>query len=260
MGHERLGVLPRTKKWRDVVAAISTSNMSDSQVSDIAKTTIENVRSQYRRILLDDGVKAAFEFLVIFSIASRFQDPSHKLYSFDINVTNNPTPLSVAKAAHQWVTKRANSLEYAQLAKCAVGDAIVIWHKQNQPKQERLFKLPDEPFEIWRKAGKGSGFCELSRLFFAKFTERYLKYFLDREASSVTTSVEERNQFQQQIERRIDDISNHAFETSKITQSYAAGWFNKYAKEGIPDDAAIEGFLEYSFGKMREELLREGLK
>ena len=48
-----------------------------------------------------------------------------------------------------------------------------------------------------------------------------------------------------------------AFETSRITQSFAAGWFNRYARERAPTKAELEGFLSVAFGKMREELMRE---
>jgi hypothetical protein len=40
-------------------------------------------------------------------------------------------------------------------------------------------------------------------------------------------------------------------------QSFAAGWFNKYAKAGMPNNDEIKGFLKLSFEKMREEFRRE---
>ena len=55
----------------------------------------------------------------------------------------------------------------------------------------------------------------------------------------------------------IDDVSHHAFETARITQSFAAGWFNRYARDGMPTADEISGFLSHSVGKLREELLRE---
>jgi hypothetical protein len=84
-----------------------------------------------------------------------------------------------------------------------------------------------------------------------------LKYFLEREASASMTSITDRNRFGTQIRSHIENISNHAFETSKITQSFAAGWFNKNVKDSIPSDEKIKGFLIYAFEKMRDELLRE---
>ena len=48
-----------------------------------------------------------------------------------------------------------------------------------------------------------------------------------------------------------------AFETARITQSYAAGWFNLYAREGMPTEGEISRFLTHQVGKLREELNRE---
>jgi len=95
-------------------------------------------------------------------------------------------------------------------------------------------------------------------LFFSKYVERYLNYFLEREASQVLHTVQDRNRFKTEIEAHISDVSQHAFETAEITQSWAAGWFNKNAIEGMPSNTEVNSFLSYAFGKLRAELIREG--
>jgi hypothetical protein len=67
----------------------------------------------------------------------------------------------------------------------------------------------------------------------------------------------ERHEFNRGLEKHVQEISQHAFETSKITQSFSAGWFNKVIKEGVPDDEKIQGFLSFAFQKINSELLRE---
>jgi len=52
-------------------------------------------------------------------------------------------------------------------------------------------------------------------------------------------------------------IADHAFETSKIMQSFAAGWFNKHAVSSPPSETEVTNFLRISFDKMREEFRRE---
>ena len=84
-----------------------------------------------------------------------------------------------------------------------------------------------------------------------------MKYFLEREASAVITNISERKKFNEELEKHINQISKHAFETSKITQSFAAGWFNKNVKESYPEEKEIKGFLSYALGKMKGELLQE---
>ena len=260
MGHERVGTLPKTQRWRNVVAQIADWDESPTQVSDIARSVIQNLRSRFRHIQSDDGVKAAFEFLVALSISSRSQDPHQELLALVFDIPSVPTPLSLAKAVNKWVESRSGSLEYSQVARSAAIDAIAIWSEKNKPQQTRLFEFTDRSFDIWRKAGNGIGFCELARTFFAKFTERYLNYFLEREASAVLKTIGQRDEFHIEVQEHADQISRHAFETAKITQSFAAGWFNKHTIGGMPSEDAIEGFLSIAFGKIREELLREGEK
>ena len=44
MGHERVGALPHTKRWRDVVGQLAESSGSPEDVAAIANDTLENVR------------------------------------------------------------------------------------------------------------------------------------------------------------------------------------------------------------------------
>lgn len=254
MGHIRTGVLPKSQKWKDIVQQIAGSDVSETEVAVIAQNTIQNVRSQFRHIVRDNGVLAAFQFLVHLAVASREENPQTWLSKIGIKIPDNPTPLSFAQAVSTWVEPQIDSIEYSEIAHRAAGDAISNWYREHQPTTGSLFQSLEDPFEVWRKAANGAGFCELSRLFFAKFTQRYLAYFLDREASSAL------GDFSKQLEKHVDTISLHAFETAKITQSFAAGWFNKFANEGVPSEKEIGRFFASALGKMRDALQQEGDK
>ena len=227
MGHERVGSLPKSQKWRDIVQQVAglesrmgmpstgdsgssiskksndlSKDLAESEVSDIASNTIKNVSSKLRNLQYDESFKSAFKFLVCFSIAARGNNPSQKLHEFGIEVPVNPSPLSFSRAIRDWMEKAENkSLEYKNLAQSSAVDTIAIWFYINRSNssQLQLFSGLVDPHETWRKAGDGSGFCELSRLFFSKFTERYLNYFLEREASSVLSSLDARNLFSDQL-------------------------------------------------------------
>ena len=227
------------------------------EVSDLAEQTVRNVSQQFSRAHRDTGVRAAFEFLVLLATAGGSNDPRTTLSEYGIELPEKPTALSFAKAASSWLAQNQDSLEYGQMARGAVSDTISAWYRENRPPQDRLFEPPDDPFGVWRRAGNGAGFCELARLYFASFTERHLNYFLEREASAVLPGIDERDQFSRELEEHVDSVSQHAFETAKIAQSFAAGWFNNNAKQGVPDQEAIGRFLSVAFGKIRSELLRE---
>ena len=256
MGHERVGALPHTKRWRDVVDQISASEGTPEEVAELAIATLQNVRVQFRNLHADDGVVAAFQFLLALTKSASPDGLPPDSFAPTINLDARPTTLRLVAELRSWVDAQNGSREYADIASKASADAIALWSAQ-QNIQPTLFSSEVDTREIWQRADNGAGFCEVSRLFFSKFTERYLNYFLEREASRSMASVVDRDQLSSRLREHVDDVSKFAFETSRITQSFAAGWFNNHAREGVPSREESAGFLSIAFGKMREELMRE---
>jgi len=250
MGHERVGALPKTEPWQKVVKNIADFDGNEEQSRRIANQTLENVQTRFESIQRDPNVRAAFKFLTELAVSGAGGRAT------SLKLPENPTAFTIAKALDTVVRAQDGSSEYAALAKAAATDAIANWYAQNMT-QPSLFGTPEQNSEIWRKAGTAGGFCEIARLFFAKFTERYLNYFLEREASAVSRTIEQRELLQRQIRDQIDAVSKHAFETARITQSFAAGWYNRHAKDAVPTDEEIAGFLTIAFGRLREDLRRE---
>lgn len=257
MGHERIQHLPKSRKWRDIVREISEFSGDPSEAKAIAARTATNVQSRLRAMAADPGVVAAFQFLVslaTFSVSSKHEQG---LRRYGLDLGSDPSPLSIATVLRSVVRENRQSGEYASLAEAAAGDAIVDWYAQEQQEGTPLFESIPKAISVWSKAGTGTGFCRLARSFFAHLTTRYLSYFLDREASAAIGNIEVRDRFQSEVRNHIADVSNHAFETAQIAQSFAAGWFNKHAVAQPPEKDAIARFLNVAFGKIREELLRE---
>jgi len=251
MGHERVGALPKTKKWEKVVRDIGAFNGQENESRQIANATLDNVRSRFEFIQRDPGVQAAFKFLTGLAVSG-----AGGAGVPDLKLPDNPTPFAVARALNSAVETNKGSTEYSAIASAAATDAVASWYAQNS-EQSFLFGSSEQNRDIWRKAGTAGGFCEIARLFFAKFMERYLNYFLEREASAVSKTIEQRNLLQRQLRSEIDSVSRHAFETARIAQSFAAGWYNRHASQSMPTDNEIAGFLAIAFGKLREDLRRE---
>ncbi len=259
MGHERVGILPKTKRWQIIVKQIATASNADFDTATVAASTLRNVRKQFTSLEFDPTTQAAFRFLVALAVSSR----NSNIGDFADLVGGNPeraTPLRVATALRHHTAASEQTPEYAEIAKDAAIDAIAKWYQDHKPQSLSLFDSFNTPLDTWRKAGDGAGFCELSRLFFSNYVERYLNYFLEREASNVLRTVEDRNALNDKIEAHITFVSQHAFETSKITQSWAAGWFNERTRQGMPTEEDIHNFLSHAFGKLRAELIREEQK
>ena len=146
MGHRRTGLLPTNQKWQDIARQIAGADISDAEVADIAQKTIHNVKSRFRYIEEDNGVLGTFQFLVNLAIASREENPQDWLLNMGIELPDNPTPLSFAKAISAYVEPKKKSLEYSEIAQKAAGDATSIWYHQNQPTTVSLFESLEDPY------------------------------------------------------------------------------------------------------------------
>lgn len=261
MGHLRTGTLPITQKWRSVVTSIGTSaDISGRKIADIAEKTLDASSQVLRKLPHDQTVQSCFQFLVTLSVAGQSSDVKSAFQKFGIVIEKEPTKLQLSRALRNWLNRESLQIynpESASLVRKATVDTIATWINKHLSQDQKLFPQLEDAFQPWKEASNGRGFCELSRIFFANFTTLYLNYFLSRTASSQIQTITEREHFAKAVTECIDSVSNHAFETSKIVQSFSAGWFNKHAIGKVPPLNEVEGFLRHSFEKIREALSLE---
>ena len=259
MGHERIPHLPRTERWKNIVADIALTATNESTTDQIVKKTFDCIEERFRRLHLEQSVQDAFLFLILITIASRSDRPDELLKTNKIDLdTKKASPLNLSKQLDLYMDKFNGSLEYRALAKNAATKAMAEYYRRESG-QLGLFAYSKDPFTVWEKASNGSGFSVLSRLYFSALTSDYIKYFLDREASSVLPNLNSRNMFSKGIDEHVDRVTKHSFEVSKIAQSFAAGWYNKNVKDQLPSRSKARGFLSIALNKIRDSLTREGL-
>ena len=257
MGHERIGYLPKSKKWREIVNEVAGFTANGETIAQITHQTTKNVIGCYENIGADKGVLSAFKFIILLAQAAKQEKSSEFLEIHGIKLSSNFNLLGLSKAIREFINSNSESKEYASFANHALIETVTRWSKQNRIQQQIMFDTNANSFDEWRPAAEGSGFCELSRLFFSSFTDNYLRYFLEREASAKINNLFDRDAFGKKLDEHINEISKHAFETSKITQSFSAGWFNKNVKDEIPSNEKIQGFVSFCFRKLNSEIIRE---
>jgi hypothetical protein len=255
MGHERIGFLPKSQSWRHIVDQLSNFNNSDADVSQIANLTLNNIRTTYDEMSNDDSVIKAIQYLAILTASANDTNQIDFLNNNGITINKEISLFSLIRSAKEFVKTENGSLESNKIAVDALLNAITTYESNNQNNQLLLFN--EQSSSIWTNTGTGAAFCDLARAFFSSFTDRYLKYYLDRAASS---AINDYNLIESFSNKLSEQISKHAFETSKIMQSYAAGWFNVHSKENLPGMDEIKSFLKLTFTKLREEFRREAEK
>jgi hypothetical protein len=257
MGHLRVGYLPRTKKWEAIIQQMASSSSKDDTSRLIENTSVAAQKS-LTRLETNEGVEASFSFLLQLATSSRDAKRVEDLVGTGLlEQGDSSTPIDLMASLNRSLENVAGSKELIGLAQGAAADTLVSWWRTSQDRETSLFEASPDPLLPWKRAATPAGFCEIARIFFGKLTERHLRYYLDREAGSALGDVEERDNFRKRLNEEVDTISQYAFETAKITQSFAAGWFTTHAKQGMPGRNEILGFMSHAFDKLREEIRRE---
>jgi hypothetical protein len=257
LGHERLGFLPKSRRWRDIIGEIASSANRGIDTERVVELTANAINMRLRNLHLDLGVQEAFVFLVLLSEAGSHKAPSDRLTDEGIDLQGRlATPIALSRILATKVREAGQSQENASLALVAASHALVTFYQEHSLQRE-IFDNSGDPFSVWKQASDGAGFSELTRSFLSNLTAGYLKYFLDREASSVLPTVEARIRFQNQIEIHIDQITRHSDQTAKISQSFAAGWYNKNVLQDKVSRDKANAFLSIALNKIRDSLRRE---
>ena len=255
MGHMRTGFLPRSKQWNLIVEQLSTFGGNPNIVHKIAEATLNAIQSNYKKLPEDESVHKAVKFLAILSYSANQTEQLSYLNQHGCVVDGNMTLFSVLSSANQYISTEQGSLEVNKMARDAAMKAIMNFHDKYKSNQLSLFG--DNAEDTWRTAGTGAAFCELARMFIAEFTDRQLRYYIEREAPRAINDLNLLKAFNDTLSEQSVTISNHALDTSNLMQSWAAAWYNTNAVYSFPSDEQIHQFVDYSFHKMREEFRRE---
>lgn len=257
MGHERLGLLPKSERWRDIVSDIALTATGECSTAELVEKTAQAIDARFQNLPYDPNIQRTLSFLVAVTVAARSESPADALADLGIDLGGKTaTPLGLTQALTSYLQRDKGSLEYAELARSAAGRALTEFY-QKETRQPEFLGGSDDPYSIWRRASNGGGFSELARQFFSHLTTSYLRYFIDREASAALPTVNARESFHSSLEAHVDRVTRHSFETAKIAQSFAAGWYNKNAKESLPSERKTRGFLSIALNKIRDSLGRE---
>lgn len=123
------------------------------------------------------------------------------------------------------------------VAKSALQETIVEISSM-ESERDRLFA--DSAWSVWRRYD-GLAFCDLARLYFSKLNRRCFLEALEGNLSAASCP----------------DVEKFAWETSLITRSFSARWFNACARTQTPEPGSIRWYWGHCLGKLDLELSRE---
>jgi hypothetical protein len=255
MGHIKLGNLPRTRKWQQVVALIE----GGAGTVQIANATITAAEQGFKLAAEDKGLVDTIWLLTQLPLAAKSEDFGQALQSVGLDVSDSPGLMEVLGAFSDAIDKkltnnggRTDLGEMAQMAATETMSQIIGSRTQS------LFgTTSDDVKNAFSKVATNKQFSIFARDFFARLTNKCLDYFVSKAVSHHLGEGKRFRTLAQQGEF-IKALGTHSREASKIIEEFSGGWFSKtnWEKKGISrKDAA--GFTHVAMKKIVAEL-KEG--
>jgi len=254
MGHIRLGTLPQSRKWRDVVALLE----SNAPIAEIAEAAARASELDLKRASDDPAFQFVSRLMVELPLLARA--PNFETALEDLGISRealgsvSALMAGLNRAIDRAIFDQGQSSDVGELARAALVESLSVRLREKLP---TLFDpTPQEIRKALASFAGGHEFGTLARDFFAGLTYKSLDYYLSRELANHTGDGR----------RFADDaarvgfersLRTHTFEASRIVEEFAGGWYGKtvWQKQSL-SGPAINEFTRFAFKKLRTELGR----
>src|SRR2546426_8769980 len=105
MGHIRIGTLPATRRWKDVVSLVAEG----AEVSRVAEATTHAWQLAFDKVRNDAGFREAVFLLTQLGVAGKSKDPAGQLSSAGLEVGGAGAVVEVAMALGGAMERRIQS-------------------------------------------------------------------------------------------------------------------------------------------------------
>lgn len=252
MGHIRLGRLPTSKKWQQVVALLD----QNASVDAIAAQASGAAEKHLATGATDPGFVRACWLLAQIPLAARGPDFAEALRGLGLNVSESPELFEIsgafAETVDDYVDGTHQRSDFGEMAQLAAAESLSAVAGRFLPS---LFGTSSD--DVQRAIGRlasGQAFGELAHDFFARLTRRHLDYFLSRELAN---HIGRGRRFNTVADRAHFDAAMevHCREAARIVREFAGGWFGKAAyQRGTITEADAGRYAAYALKKIRAEL------
>lgn len=267
MGHSRLGDIPKTRKWQDVVAYLADPTQTEhaehneADPKPLAKAVLSAAEGALNNLPKDRSIQEVFYLLTRTALAARENDWVAALQSIGVQPEGglNPATLTAAfvNRADDVVARLPSRSDFGEISIQAAGEALV--ELVGMPEQRRIFAAEESETGAALKAvSTKAGFSELGHRFFANFLGRFLNFYLSRITASHVGGSRIRNTAE--LAQFNEALKLHSRQSAEIVRDFCGEWFSKANwKEGINPENTSR-FLAHCFSKLRDELGRQGGK
>lgn len=241
MGHVHLGVLPTTRRWKDVVEALTTGASDEVVIAASATAAERDMLSATDSPVFVEAVR----LLLSIPHAARAEDFGDALRTLDLSIGSKPELLDLTMAVDERLeTVRLSAGGTNDLGVLASRSLVTSLSEMIGDQLPGLFEAtPDDVQAATRKLTWSTGISELTRSFYSRLVTQCLSYWLDR---TLSQHVGREARFSDAAARSAFDVavSSYSREATRIIQEFSGGWYGKtlHDKGGFSSrDAAVFG-------------------
>ena len=253
LGHIRLGTLPRTRQWIQVLDLIG----GGAGTPDVAAATMDASQRGLINAAKDPGLVYTVWLLTQVPLAARSKDFVARLQKLGLGVADSPSLMEVVGAftgavdAH--LRRTGGRTDLGEMAQMAAAEALTAL---GTPANASLFETTaPNAQQMIKSFSTSKQFSTLAREFFTRLSRKYLTYFLSRELSNYVSGDGRFSNIDRHAEFN-KGLDLHCRQASRIIEEFSGGWFSKTNFEGGITQAKAAGFVHIALKKLRAELAK----
>lgn len=266
MGHTRLGTIPKTRKWKQLVALmagerglqVGPKGTLAGAVEDVAARALALTETGLDSAIDDKGLQYTFYLLTQLVLAAREVDWQSRLQVFGVHIADDASTfeltMELQSAIDDYLLRHSRPTDISEIAQQAIGEAVSTLAG---PRSVTLFGQGAEELQhAVRAFSTKQGFAELGQEFFSSFMTRFLNFYLSR-----ATAAQAGGEMLQQvgdISEFNSALSKHCRQTARIVHDYCGEWYSKTEfTQGISLDNTSR-FMAIAVKKLQSELRQQG--
>jgi hypothetical protein len=229
LGHNRLGRLPQTYNWQQVVGLLR-AGADTSEITAAAATAAE---ATLRRVANDPTTVRAVWLLAQLPMAARYAYFEERLRGLGIAVGGPPdfgrlmSQLSQTLDTYRLASRSRSDI--GEIARNAAVGALTAVLDRRIPKL--LGAGPEDVRNALRQVDAPGGFSELTEEFAGRLTRQMLDYFLSRELSN-HVGRDARFGNSADISEFNSRLDQHCREACRIVRAFGGEWHSKHKFQG----------------------------
>lgn len=259
MGHNRLGRLPKTQQWLELVALLETA---PERVPTVAGQALTAADDRLRQLADDPALTYCFWLLTRVTWASRSADFADQLADLGVAVQPDDSALTFVAQLADHVrgvdAQDTGSGHFGELAALALRRALA--ETVGQQGASFLGSSVEDVRLAFQAHASKDRFGAVARRFFADFMARSLRSFVDR-ALVQHVGPNQRIANVAQSAEFIAALDLHTRQSARIVESFAADWYSKHnwQSQGQISQGEARGFMNHALRKLRSELKEDML-